>query len=161
MHLKLYYNNTRYFYEKEWILRLEKIKRLYLKYEELVNYIIVGVLTTIVSLVFYYASTRTFLDVNDAIELQIANLIKWTSGVIFAYFTNRKYVFKSTNPNYLKEFFSFSSSRVATLFLDMALMWLFVTNFMMQDLIAALISIAIVTVANYFLSKIFVFKNKD
>ncbi len=140
---------------------MEKIKSLYLKYEELVNYIIVGVLTTIVSLVFYYASTRTFLDANNAIELQIANLIKWVSGVLFAYFTNRKYVFKSKNPNYLKEFISFSSSRVITLFLDMALMWLFVTNFKMQDLIAAIISIAVVTVANYFLSKIFVFKNKD
>ncbi len=140
---------------------MKKIKSIYLKYEEIINYIIVGVLTTIVSLIFYYASTRTFLDVNNAIELQIANLIKWTSGVLFAYFTNRKYVFKSTNPNYMQEFISFSSSRLATLFLDMALMWLFVTYFKINDLIAALISIAIVTVANYFLSKIFVFKDKN
>ncbi len=140
---------------------MELIKRIYLKHEEIINYIIVGILTTIVSLIFYFASTRTFLDVNNALELQIANLIKWVSGVLFAYFTNRKYVFKSTNPNYLKEFISFSSSRLATLFLDMALMWLFVTYLKINDSISVLVAIAIVTIANYFLSKIFVFKDKN
>ncbi len=137
-----------------------KLKEMYKKHEEIINYIIVGVLTTIVSLVFYYISTRTFLNPNNPFELQIANLIKWITGVLFAYVTNRIYVFKSKNKNYLKEFISFSSARVLTLFLDMVLMGIMVSIFLMHDLLATLISMVATTIANYFLSKWFVFKDK-
>ena len=52
---------------------MEQIKALYIKYKEIINYLIVGVLTTIVSLAVYYVSVYTFLNPENAIQLQIAN----------------------------------------------------------------------------------------
>lgn len=139
---------------------MSKIWNIYKKHEEIINYIIVGVMTTIVSLIFYFASTRTFLDPNNPLELQIANIIKWISGVLFAYVTNKIFVFKSKRKDILKEFIQFTSSRVATLFLDMFVMAVMVTKMGVYDLIATLVSQVLVTIGNYLLSKLFVFKNK-
>ena len=82
---------------------MEKIKELYIKYKEIINYLIFGVLTTVISLIVYYLTVLTFLDPENAIQLQIANILSWIAGVTFAYFTNRKYVFKSKEKNMLKE----------------------------------------------------------
>ena len=101
---------------------MKKIWDIYKKHEEIVNYLIVGVLTTVVSFFFYYLSTRTFLNPENPVQLQIANLIKWITGVLFAYVTNKIFVFKSKEKNILKEFTVFASSRVITLFLDMFVM---------------------------------------
>lgn len=139
---------------------MSKIWNIYKKHEEIINYIVVGVMTTIVSLIFYFASTRTFLDPNNPLELQIANIIKWISGVLFAYVTNKIFVFKSKRKDILKEFIQFTSSRVATLFLDMFVMAVMVTKMGVYDLIATLVSQVLVTIGNYLLSKLFVFKNK-
>ena len=113
---------------------MKKLWSIYKKHEEIINYLIVGVLTTVVSLIFYYASTRTFLDPNNAFQLQVANLIKWISGVLFAYVTNRIFVFISKRNDIGKEFVQFTSSRVATLFLDMFVMWLMVTKMGIEHL---------------------------
>ena len=139
---------------------IKKITEIYKKYEEIWNYLVVGGLTTLVSFVAYIIVTRTFLDVESPVQLQIANIIKWIAGVLFAYFTNRKYVFKSTNENKLKEFVSFTSSRVVTLFLDMAIMGIMVSVLGIYDLIATVVSMVLVIVGNYILSKFFVFKKK-
>ena len=66
-----------------------KLVKLYKKYEEIINYLIVGVLTTVVSLGTYFLVTNTFLEPSNEIELQIANIISWVLAVAFAYFTNR------------------------------------------------------------------------
>ncbi|MGN0160558.1 MAG: GtrA family protein [Lachnospiraceae bacterium] len=137
---------------------VKKIIEIYHKYEELWNYLVVGVLTTLVSLIAYVAVTRTFLDVNVPIELQIANIVEWVAGVLFAYFTNRRFVFKSKSDNKIKEFISFTSSRVITLFLDMLIKYVMVTLMGIYDLIALMVSMVTVTVVNYILSKFLVFK---
>ena len=137
---------------------MEKIKQLYLKYKEIINYLIVGVLTTVVSLAVYYISVFTFLDPDIPVQLQIANILSWIAGVAFAYFTNRKFVFESTNQNKLQEATKFVSSRITTLLLDMFVMWLGVTILHFNDKIIKLISQFLVIVGNYVLSKLFVFK---
>lgn len=137
---------------------INKIKEIYFKYEELWNYLVVGGLTTLVSLIAYFAVTRTFLDVNVPVQLQAANIIEWIAGVLFAYFTNRKFVFKSKNDNMFKEFLSFTSSRFLTLLLDMLIKFVLVTLLGIYDLVALVISMVLVTVSNYFLSKFMVFK---
>ena len=139
---------------------MERIKELYKKYEEIINYLIVGVLTTIVSLVTYFICTETFLDPTKKIELQIANIISWIFAVTFAYFTNRKYVFKSKNANMLKEASSFVGSRIISLLMDMFTMFIIVSVLHLNDKIGKLVSQVIVTIANYILSKLFVFKKK-
>ena len=139
----------------------QKIQALYLKYKELVNYLIVGVLTTIVSLIVYYVSVLTFLNPEIPYQLQIANVLQWVAGVTFAYFTNRKYVFESKEKNQIKEASKFVLSRVITLVMDMLIMWLGVTILHGNDKIMKLVSQVVITIANYVFSKLFVFKKKN
>jgi putative flippase GtrA len=136
----------------------KKISTLYLKHKEIVNYLIVGVLTTLISLVVYYLCVSTFLNPKNAFQLQAANVISWIVSVLFAYFTNRKYVFESKNPHILKEASAFFLSRVGTLLMDMGVMFIGVTAIGGNDKIVKLISQVVVTIGNYIFSKLFVFK---
>lgn len=131
---------------------------IYQKYKELVNYLIVGVLTTLVSWATYYVCVEWMLNPDIYWQLQVAVLLRWVSGVIFAYFTNRKYVFESKNKNIWKEPTQFTSSRLLTLFMDMFVMWLLVTALKMDDWVGTFVSAVLVTVTNYFLSKFLVFR---
>ena len=132
--------------------------KFYHKYKEIINYLIVGVLTTVVSLVSYYIIVSTVLNPNNAIELQIANIFSWVCAVAFAYVTNRIFVFESKNPNKLKELTSFVGARLLTLGMDMFIMFLMVTLLHINDKIAKLVVQVVVTIANYVFSKILVFK---
>ena len=125
---------------------------------ETVSYIIVGVLTTVVSLAVYYGLVLTVLDPNDAIQLQAANILSWIAAVTFAYVTNRKYVFRSRNPGILKEASAFFAARISTLLIDMFSMFLMVSVLGMNDKPAKLIVQVIVFVANYVFSKFLVFR---
>lgn len=137
---------------------MQKVVDLFNKYKEVIMYLIFGVLTTVVSLVSYYLLTITILNPESALQLQIANIISWILSVAFAYVTNRKYVFESKSNNYVKEITSFVGGRVATLLMDMLIMFVFVTVLHMNDKLFKLVSQVIVIVANYIISKIFVFK---
>lgn len=130
------------------------------KNREIVSYLIVGVLTTVVSWVVY-ALLKLVLDMNNPFQVQFAVIMRWVAGVVFAYFTNRHFVFKSKDPNILMEGLKFASSRVITLLLDMFIMWLMVTILGIDDWIATLSSAVIVTVMNYVFSKLLVFKRKS
>ena len=142
------------------MILLKKIIELYHKYKEIINYLIFGVLTTIVSLGVYYGLTFTILDPNNAINLQIANIISWIAGVIFAYVTNRKFVFNSKSKNLSKEISSFVGARIITLFMDMLIMFIGVTIMKYDDRIVKLITQVIVVISNYLFSKIFVFREE-
>lgn len=130
----------------------------YKKYEEIINYLIVGGLTTVVSLFSYYLVVLTILNPKNGLELQLANIISWILSVLFAYITNRKYVFKSKNKNIKKELITFCGSRVITLLLDMFIMFFFVTLLKGNDKIFKIVSQVLIVIGNYIISKIFVFK---
>ena len=93
---------------------MSKIKELYQKYKEIINYLIFGVLTTVVSLVTYYICVFTVLDPDNAIQLQSANVISWIISVAFAYITNRKFVFESNEENKIKEATKLVTTRIET-----------------------------------------------
>lgn len=139
-----------------------KIKELYKKYKKVVNYVFFGTLAAIVNIVIKYLLLFTILDASNGLELQTAIVISWIAAVIFAYFTNRKFVFESKNENKLKEFISFVIGRLITLFIEMFVMWFFITflklNSDLYVVIFTLISQAFVIIGNYFFSKLFVFK---
>lgn len=137
------------------------IKELYEKYREIVNYLIAGVLTTVVSLGIYYGLTFTILDPENPFQLQVANVLSWIGAVVFAYFINRSFVFRSENKNKLTEFIAFVAGRVGTLLMDMGTMFLMVTVMHIDDRIAKLVAQVIVTVGNYVISKLLVFNSKD
>lgn len=139
---------------------MEKIKKIINKVftKEIILYVIFGVLTTVVSLLTYYICVGTFLNAENSVQLQIANIIAWVVSVAFAYITNRKFVFESKNQNKISEATKFVTSRISTLLMDMLIMFLGVTILKLNDKIIKLISQVAVIVANYVFSKIFVFK---
>ena len=126
--------------------------------KEVIMYLIFGVLTTVVSLLVYYGCIYTFLNPENAVQLQIANIISWILAVTFAYFANRKYVFKSQNEKTLKEAFSFYLTRVSTLLIDMAIMYIFVSVLGLNDKIIKLVVQVVVVILNYVFGKFIVFK---
>lgn len=139
-----------------------KVKELWIKYEEIITYLIVGVLTTIVSLGAKFIANALFFHNTmypTPIENFILSTINWTTGVIFAYFTNRRFVFKSKEPM-LKEAPKFVLSRVSTWVLDAVVMQV-LTAVHVQLVIATGISAVLVTIANYVFSKLFVFQKKE
>ena len=141
---------------------IEKIKELMKKYEEIIVYLIVGVLTTIFSWAACFVAE--VLGLNPASDVQnfIINSIGWVAGVLFAYPLNRKWVFHSTNPKIMKEFVGFAGSRVSTWVLDIVIMWFTVNILHMNYWIAKIfISAVIVTILNYVFSKLLIFNKKD
>ena len=76
---------------------MKKLLILYKKNEEIVNYFIIGVLTTLVNILVKYALLFTILDPKNSFQLQIAVVLSWIVAVIFAYITNRIIVFRSKN----------------------------------------------------------------
>lgn len=136
----------------------EKIKALLKKYKEILFYILFGVLTTFVSLAVYYLCILTVFNPENGIQLQLANLVSWFISVLFAYLTNRKYVFASKNKNYFSEIVKFYGSRICTLLLDMLLMGIFVSLLHFNDKIVKLFVQIVVIILNYIFSKIIVFR---
>jgi putative flippase GtrA len=140
---------------------MKTIINLYKKYEEIVVYLFVGVFTTIINFAMYYLLVYTILNPNNPIELQVANIVSWICAVSFAYVANRKAVFKSNEKNIKKEVVKFFGARVVTLVFDMLFMFITVSVFKINDKIMKILSNVFVTILNYVLSKIFVFKKKD
>ncbi len=134
------------------------MKEIIKRNREIISYLIIGVLTTIVSLVSYCLLTITILSPNNPIELTIANIISWILSVLFAYITNRKYVFQSKDKNILKEASKFTLSRVTTLIIDILLMFIFVSLLHFNDKIIKLLVQVIIIILNYIFSKLLVFK---
>ena len=143
---------------------MQKIKDVYFKYKEIINYLIFGVLTTIVSLGIKYLLLFTILDATDALELQIAVVISWIGACAFAYVTNRIWVFESKSKEIIKEITKFFAARLTTLGLEMLIMFVFVTALGLNSdiwvIIWTLVSQIAIIIGNYILSKLIVFKNK-
>ena len=143
---------------------MEKIKELYTKYKEVINYLIFGVLTTIVSLATKYLLLFTILDEENGIQLQIAVVVSWIVACTFAYITNRIWVFESKSKEVIKEAIKFYVSRLATLGLEMLIMFIFVTalglNTRMWVIVWTIFAQVVIVIGNYVLSKLIVFRKK-
>ncbi len=140
---------------------IAKIKSLYKKYDEIIMYLIIGGLTTLINILAYFLVTNSFLNPKDKLELQIAEVIAWVVAVIFAYYTNKKYVFKVKSGKSLKEALSFFSSRIVTLLIEMAIMYIFVSLLNFNDKIIKIVAQVIVIILNYLFSKFIVFKKEN
>lgn len=132
----------------------DKIISIYKNNKEIINYIIVGALTTLVSILSYYLFR--FIIKNYV----ILSIISWICAVSFAYITNRIFVFESKNENIITELSKFFSCRLLTLGLEVSLMTLFVSGFHINDMISKIVLQFVILVLNYILSKLFVFRNK-
>lgn len=121
--------------------------------KELVLYVVFGVLTTIVNIVVYFLFARV-LNVNYL----FSNVLAWFFSVLFAYVTNRIWVFESRNSNVLKECALFFGGRLFSGAVDTGLMYLFIDILTIGDVISKIVIQVIVVVLNYVISKLVVFK---
>lgn len=140
----------------------ERIIELLKKYREIIVYLIVGVLTTVVAWAAKFIFNFVFFAGTahpTAVQNLVLSIVNWVAGVAFAYPTNRRWVFESKSPDILSECFKFVMSRVATLVLDVVMMQL-LALMGLDVYIATLISSVLVVVGNYVFSKLFVFNKK-
>ena len=143
---------------------MKKIIKLYKKYEEVINYLIVGGLTTIIAVGSKLLLLKTILDQTNGVQLQIAELISWFLAVLFAYITNKLFVFRSKTKGkeILKEIFNFFKGRILTQLIQMFIMWFFVTFLKLNTdiwvFIFTLVCQVMQIVLNYIISKFLVFK---
>ncbi len=142
---------------------MEKIKSLCVKYRELIVYVIVGGLTTLVSWAAKFAWNFIFYGGTAyPTELQavILSTVEWVAGVAFAYPTNRRFVFRSKDPEIFKECLKFVLSRVSTYLLSVGLnvllTWLGVNVY-----VTTIVAAVAVVIANYVISKLLVFRKKE
>lgn len=144
---------------------MKKILEIYEKYKEVINYLIFGVLTTLINLTVKYLLLFTILDAENAFELQLSVIISWIVACLFAYFTNRIIVFKSESKEILKEAMSFITARLITLGMEMLIMFVFVTilglNSDLWVVIWSIVAQIVVIVSNYIFSKLIIFKKKE
>lgn len=135
---------------------MNKTKELFIKYKELINYGIFGVLTTVINYVSYIIFTRVF-----KLEIFTSNLLAWILSVMFAFITNKIIVFESkefTLKTLVKEGIAFIVARILSLLLDMLILYIMVDIMGISDLIVKIISNIIVIMVNYILSKFLIFK---
>lgn len=142
---------------------MEKIKSLCIKYRELIVYVIVGGLTTLVSWAAKFAWNFIFYGGTaypTEFQAVILSTVEWVAGVAFAYPTNRRFVFQSKDPEIFKECIKFVLSRVSTYLLSVGLnvllTWLGVNVY-----VTTIVAAVAVVIANYVISKLLVFRKKE
>lgn len=135
-----------------------KIKTLLKKYKSLISYAFFGVCTTAVNVVTYYVCFNI-----AGLSNILSTIIAWILAVLFAYITNKLWVFdsKSFDKNVLiKEIPAFFGCRLATGVLDVVIMFLAVDIAQSNGTVWKIISNILVIVINYIASKLIIFKKK-
>lgn len=164
------------------------MKKLFEKYREIIMYLIFGVLTTVVGMGTYFLLMlgagqlwpEAMQNETSGLYLTVyiaAQIIQWLAAVIFAFVTNRKWVFTDADRSegsLWRQLTLFAGSRVVSLLLDMAvtygctlLLALWITDppiivgiALTPGVIAKVVAAVLVVIANYVLSKLIVFKKK-
>lgn len=122
----------------------------YIRFKEQLLYLFFGVLTTIVNLAVFWLALRALPPLG-------ANVIAWIAGVLFAYVTNRTWVFHSSNEGIGREFLSFCGGRVVTLLMEELVLWAGISLLHVNPMVVKIIAQVLVVVGNYVVSKWFVF----
>lgn len=138
---------------------IEKIKALILKYQDMILYVFFGALATLVNTASYYLCYN-IIGMSNVPSVIIA----WLLAVVFAFFTNKLWVFKSKSfaPEVLKhEIPTFFGARLLTGLLDLGIMYLAVDVLHGNGTVWKLISNILVIILNYVASKLIIFKKKD
>ena len=144
---------------------MQKIKDLLIRYKQVILYLIFGVMTTLVD---WGLSFLLYHFWGAAIEKNVllvhgANTIAWAAAVLFAFVTNRIWVFHSESKGFLpilRELGSFAGGRVMTLLLQEAMFAVFFDWLGINEYIVKIVAAVLVMVLNYFISKLLVFRKK-
>ncbi|MCC0686336.1 GtrA family protein [Clostridioides sp. ZZV14-6345] len=127
------------------------------KHKETILYLFFGVFTTLINIVSYLFFTRIL-----SFNFILANVWAWIIAVLFAYLTNKFFVFKSMNIDIIflfKEFLSFVSFRLLSGVIEMLIMYVLIDLLFVNDIIVKVITNIVVIILNYLFSKTIIFKN--
>lgn len=134
---------------------MQRIKNLLIKYREIILYVIFGGLTTIVDWAVYFPLVNII-----GVDYQAANVLGWIVAVLFAYVTNRIFVFQSKVTGFCRivsELLKFAGGRIFSLLVQMLLMWVLVDLYRFSENYTKLFVAVIVVIINYVISRLFVF----
>ncbi|HBF4283765.1 GtrA family protein [Clostridioides difficile] len=126
------------------------------KYKETILYLFFGAFTTLVNIVSYLFFTRVIL-----FNFMVANALAWILAVLFAYVTNKFFVFNSKRIELrflFKEFLSFVSFRILSGIIEMVIMYIMIDLFFVNDVIVKVFTNIVVIILNYLFSKMIIFK---
>ena len=129
------------------------------RYKSQILYLSFGGCTTLVNVAVYGLCAH-----GASLSTTLSTVIAWVASVLFAYFTNRTWVFESrasTAPDVLREMGYFFLCRLATGVLDLAIMYVCVDRLGLPDMPVKLLSNVVVIVLNYVASKLFIFAKKE
>lgn len=144
---------------------LKALAEWYRKHQEGMRYLVFGALTTVVNIITYTILASLVLRgiENDSVRVNVSEIIAFIVSVIFAYVTNKRYVFNSkTNgfKDFIREIASFFSCRILTEIISILMMnaavWLSINDILMK-----VISNIVVIILNFVFSKIWIFKGKQ
>ncbi len=151
------------------------LKKLYDKFEELVVYIYYGLLTTILNMIVQFAmqyGAMAIVHWNPRVENFVATSVAWCVAVVFAFYVNKKYVFRSVTAStrqLMFELWTFVSARLVSYFMEVGIMQIGVPLYHVEETDTDIVWIyaifkftaqVVVTLANYFFSKLVVFRKK-
>ena len=134
-----------------------KVKEFFVKYKEIILYLVFGVLTTAVSI-----GTFALTELVGIHEL-VGNIISWVVSVTFAFFTNRIWVFDAktdSTKSFFVQFVLFYLSRIATFLVEELIIFVCVTLLHFNPMVIKIIAQVIVIVLNFVVSKLVVFRKK-
>ena len=141
---------------------IEKIKELWKKYEEIIVYLIVGGITTVISwTAMFLVSYLAFGNPQHPTATQnlVLSTVNWSAGVAAAYPMNRIWVFKSKDANIFRECSKFVVSRISTYVLEIVIRQVF--GFLgINVYVTTIVAAILVIIGNYILSKLLVFRKK-
>jgi len=131
-------------------------KKIFIKDQEIFKYILFGVLTTVVNIAVFF-----LFDTVLNFSYIIANAISIIVAILFAFFTNKKYVFKAKSQSWklaFKEFYLFVGLRSVSGLFDMLSMWMLVDFMNLETNLSKILTQFIIVVLNYIFSKLYIFR---
>lgn len=137
---------------------MNKLNDLYQKYKDVIPYGVFGVLTTLVNIAVYWLMAHPL-----HCPTMPSTIIAWVASVLFAYVTNRRWVFHSeahTRKEVIKEAVSFFVCRLATGVVDWLCMFVFVDILHFHDVVMKAIANIAVIILNYIASKLIIFRKQ-
>lgn len=133
---------------------LERVKQ----YREQISYLFFGVLTTGINFVIYTAAYE-WIGIDNLTSVVLA----WIGSVLFAYITNKIWVFQSKTQNKIKlirESLEFFAARLLTGGVELGIMYVCVDLWSWNGMFMKLISSVLIIILNYILSKLVVFRKQ-
>ena len=141
-------------------INIKTIKGLYFEYKEVINYLVFGVLAMFINFISYFIFARLI-----KIDEVVSSGLSWFCSVLFAYITNKLFVFDSKTENkkeLIKELISFFLARVASgILCDVGTFALMVKVLNINDIISKVVTQVMVVIVNYIFSKFIIFRKKS